>query len=187
MSPRIDRTAIQRAALEIADASGLEAVTMRNLARRLNVGVMSLYHYVNTKDDLLDGLAEVAIAELDIRVDGLHSWDTELIRVGVELHRALREHPAAIQLLLTRNAPPPSFTRAADILLTMLLDAGLSRASAVQGLSIFQSYVIGHSVLDYSHSGADEHYQGGQPDVRPGLNMIVENLRAQLLTRPLAE
>jgi hypothetical protein len=51
-------------------------------------------------------------------------------------------------LLLTRNEPPPSFIRAADILLTMPLDAGLSRSSAVEGLSIFQSYVIGHSVLD---------------------------------------
>jgi AcrR family transcriptional regulator len=180
MAGRIDREAIQRAALRIADADGLDAVTMRNLAQELGVGVMSLYHYVKTKDELVDGLAEVAIAELDIKVEAGRPWDQELIRIGVELHRALRAHPSAIQLLLTHPQPPPSFVAAADKLLATLLDAGLSRQHAVEGLATFQSYVIGHSVLSYSHSGADEYYLGDRDDARPGLHMIVEHLRAQL-------
>ena len=75
---------------------------------------MSLYHYVKTKDELVDGLAEVAIAELDIKVEAGRPWDQELIRIGIELHRALRAHPSAIQLLLTHTQPTPSFVAAAD-------------------------------------------------------------------------
>lgn len=180
MAGRIDRKAIQQAALHIADADGLDAVTMRNLARELGVGVMSLYHYVKTKDDLVDGLAEVSIAELDITVAAERPWDEELIRIGTELHRALRAHPSAIQLLLTRTRPPPSFVAAADDLLTMLIDAGLSREHAVEGLATFQSYIIGHSVLTFSHSGADEQYLGQHDNVRPGLQMIVAHLQTQL-------
>lgn len=186
---RIDLDTIRHAALEIADGRGLEAVTMRNLAEQLGVGVMSLYHYVKTKDELIEGLADLAIAELDIRVDPKRPWDEELERIGVAMHRALSDHPGAVQILLTRAGSPLSFVRAADKMLAMLLDAGLDRATAVQGLAIFQSFVVGHSVLDYSHSSADEYYGAGQPredgnarlDVRPGLQVVIGHLRATLL------
>jgi hypothetical protein len=108
-------------------------------------------------------------------------WDAELLRVGVELHRALRAHPAAIHLLLSRNEPPPGFVAAADKLLAMLVAAGLDRTAAIEGLAAFQSHVLGHTVLGFSHSGADEQY-GHRPDVRPGLHMLITHLRSQLAT-----
>jgi len=61
---RIGRDDIARAALAIADRDGFAAVSMRRLARELGVGTMSLYHYLRTKDDLLELMDDAVVGEL---------------------------------------------------------------------------------------------------------------------------
>ena len=59
----LSRERILRAALELADANGIESLTMRKLGRTLGFEAMSLYNYVANKDDLLDGILDLVLAE----------------------------------------------------------------------------------------------------------------------------
>src|SRR4051812_25854155 len=79
-------------ALVIADAEGLEAVTMRRLARELGVEAASLYHYVNGKDQILDGLVEVVAAEIEPPT-GSVEWRTAITERAHNTRASLRRHP----------------------------------------------------------------------------------------------
>ena len=63
---RLDRNAVLEAGLALADEAGLAAVTLRRLADRLAVTPMALYRHVAGKEDLLDGMADLLYAELDV-------------------------------------------------------------------------------------------------------------------------
>jgi AcrR family transcriptional regulator len=71
-SPRepLTRERVFRAAIDLADASGIDALSMRRLAQELGVEAMSLYHHVRNKDDLLDGMVEVVTDEFELPTPG---------------------------------------------------------------------------------------------------------------------
>src|SRR5262245_28023639 len=79
----LSRARVLREALALVDEEGLDAVSMRKLARRLGVDPMSLYNHVEGKDALLDGIAEVLLASLPAAVAGTELRST--------LHRLARE------------------------------------------------------------------------------------------------
>ena len=62
----LNRERVLRAAIELADEHGIDALTMRELARRLGVEGGSLYYHVASKDDLLDGMTDLVVAEIDV-------------------------------------------------------------------------------------------------------------------------
>jgi AcrR family transcriptional regulator len=86
--------------LALADAEGLEAVTIRRLAAELGVTPMALYWHFRNKDELLTGLADALWAELDTRLDPSDEWPDQLRRLLESLVRVLRRHPSASQLLI---------------------------------------------------------------------------------------
>ena len=65
----LSKDAVLRAAVAVADEGGIGALTMRGLARRLGVEAMSLYHHVADKDEVLDGIVEIVVSEINDRVD----------------------------------------------------------------------------------------------------------------------
>src|SRR5215471_16422184 len=97
---RLTRTAVVERALQLADADGLDALTIRKLAQELGVTPMALYWHFRSKDELLEGLAERVWAEFDVDVDGAAAWPAQLRGLLESLLRVLRAHPAAPQLLL---------------------------------------------------------------------------------------
>jgi TetR/AcrR family transcriptional regulator, tetracycline repressor protein len=98
--PKLSKGAVVERGLALADAEGLEAVTIRRLAAELGVTPMALYWHFRNKDELLTGLAEAVWAELDIRVDPSDDWPAQLRRLLTSLVRVLRRHPSASQLLV---------------------------------------------------------------------------------------
>ncbi len=99
--PRLSKQAVVERGLALADAEGLEAVTIRRLAAELGVTPMALYWHFRNKDDLLTGLAEAVWAELDVRVDPRDDWLVQLRRLLTSLVQALRRHPSASPLLVS--------------------------------------------------------------------------------------
>jgi TetR/AcrR family transcriptional regulator, tetracycline repressor protein len=101
--PRLSKAAVVERGLALADAEGLEAVTIRRLAAELGVTPMALYWHFRNKDELLTGLADAVFAEIDLRVDPRQRWTDQLRALLESLVHVLRRHPSASQLLTARE------------------------------------------------------------------------------------
>ena len=102
---------ITRTALELIDNEGVGAATMRAIAGRLGVEAMSLYKHVSTRDELLDLVVELIVAELDqdpeVRRDATEGWRDYLTRLARGVRRYALAHPHAFPLVTTRPAEAP--------------------------------------------------------------------------------
>jgi AcrR family transcriptional regulator len=125
---RLDRDAVLQAGLALADEAGLAAVTLRRLADRLAVTPMALYRHVAGKDDLLDGMADLLYAELDVP-EPTGGWWEELAALARSTRRVLLAHPSAAPLF-SRPLAGPSSLRLGDALLETLQRAGFYPAEA---------------------------------------------------------
>jgi TetR/AcrR family tetracycline transcriptional repressor len=121
---RLTRKAVVDRAMQLADAVGLDALTIRKLAQELGVTPMALYWHFRSKDELLNGLAEQVWSEIDINVDGAAPWPDQLRGLLESLLRVLRAHPAAAGLLLHSESQSESFLRATETTLDILRNAG---------------------------------------------------------------
>lgn len=125
---RLDRDSVLRVGLELADESGLGAVTLRRLADRIGVTPMALYRHVAGKADLLDGMADLLYAELDVpEPEG--DWWSELAALAHSVRRVLLAHPAAAPLF-SRPLARPHSVKLGEALLGALRRAGFPPAEA---------------------------------------------------------
>lgn len=133
-------------AIELADAEGVEALTMRALAKRLGVEAMSLYHHVADKEAILDGMVEAVFGEIALP-DGF-GWK-EAMRARCNLLReTLLRHPWAASLLDSRRSPGPATLRHLDWVLGSLRDGGFSVEMAAHGIALLDSYVYGFVIQE---------------------------------------
>ena len=98
--PRLSKAAVVERGLAIADAEGMEAVTIRRLAADLGVTPMALYWHFRSKEELLVGLADRLWTEFDVGVNAAAEWSDQLRGLMESLVRVLRSHPAASSLLV---------------------------------------------------------------------------------------
>ena len=111
-------------ALQLANAVGLDALTIRKLATELGVTPMALYWHFRSKDELLAGLAERVWGEIDTNVDATAPWSAQLRSLLESLLRVLRAHPAAAHLLIESENGGESFLHATETTLEVLRRAG---------------------------------------------------------------
>lgn len=134
----LSRERVIAAAIEVADAEGVEAVTMRRLAEALGVHPTSLYNHVPTKDGILDGMAEALIAEAALPVP-FPTWQDCVRAMAAGLRTVARAHPGAFLVLTQRSASGPVSTGVTEAALDAFRRGGFSpeRASyAVSGVSL---------------------------------------------------
>jgi len=144
---RLTRSAVVDRAMQLADAAGLDALTIRKLAQELGVTPMALYWHFRSKDELLDGLAERVWSEIDIDVDDAAPWPDQLRGLLESLLRVLRVHPAAPALLLHSETQSEFFLRATETTLDVLRKAGfdpryaseIARATLWTGITLVMS------------------------------------------------
>jgi TetR/AcrR family transcriptional regulator, tetracycline repressor protein len=125
------QTVIERA-LVLADSEGLEAVTIRRLAKELGVTPMALYWHFRSKDELLDGMAARLFEEIDLSVDASARWQDQLRALLGSMLGVLRAHPFSAILLSTRTASSEGSLRATEVVLDILGRGGFSPAEATQ-------------------------------------------------------
>jgi AcrR family transcriptional regulator len=133
------------AALAIADRDGLDALSMRAVARSLGAGAMSLYHHVADKDALLDELVDLVFAEIALPPRGV-DWRAAQRHRMRSAQEALRRHPWAIALMESRASPGPANLRAREATLAVLRDAGFSIVTATHALWVLDSYLYGYAL-----------------------------------------
>ena len=117
-------------ALKLADADGLDALTIRKLAQDLGVTPMALYWHFRSKEELLDGVSEQVWGEIDVPVDPSGPWPVQLQRGLESLISVLRAHPAAPQLLLEHEKRNEAALRATEAALEILHGAGFNAEQA---------------------------------------------------------
>src|ERR687895_843743 len=119
-------------ALALADAEGLEAVTIRRLAKELGVTPMALYWHFRSKDELLEAMAASIFEEVDLSVDASARWQDQLRALLGSMLGVLRAHPSTAILLSTRTASSEGSLRATEVVLDVLRRGGFSPAEATQ-------------------------------------------------------
>jgi len=131
--PRLSKRTVTERALKLADADGLDALTIRKLAQDLGVTPMALYWHFRSKEDLLEGVAEQLWGELDVNVDPSAPWWAQLQGLLESLVGVLRAHPSAPQLLLEHEKRNEAALRATELTLDILRTAGFDpqHASAI--------------------------------------------------------
>jgi AcrR family transcriptional regulator len=121
----LTRERVLRTAVELADESGIEALSMRKLAQALDVVPMALYRHVANKDELLGGLVDVVVGEIDPPLEGA-DWKTAIRARILSARRALLRHPWASRLMESRSTPTPVVLDYMDSMIGMFRTGGFS-------------------------------------------------------------
>jgi len=139
----LTREEVVDAALALVDREGIGALSMPALARDLGCGVMTIYGYVGSKDDLLDALAQRAIAGIRLprplpraAAEILQAW-------GRALRLALLVHPSLSALFLSRPVIGPGIFRGVEALLGALSRTGYPAGDGVHAIYAVDIYTIG--------------------------------------------
>jgi AcrR family transcriptional regulator len=122
---RLNRERVLQAAVALADDIGLAPLSMRRLAQELDVVPMALYKHVANKDELLDGMIDVIITEIDPPATGL-DWKDVVRRRILSARSVLQRHQWARQVLETRTNKTPGVLAYMDSFIGMFLDGGFS-------------------------------------------------------------
>jgi AcrR family transcriptional regulator len=144
--PRYTREQIAAVAVEIADAEGIKAVSMRRVATELEAGTMTLYHYVPTKHALLTLMNDAIAAELLVPVEEREpTWRGALMQIARRSRAAWQRHPWAIGALRDARTGPNAM-RHLEQLLAAVADLPLELSAKLSVISIVDDYVLGFVV-----------------------------------------
>jgi AcrR family transcriptional regulator len=159
--PRIplSRDRVLRAAVDLADRSGVEAVTMRRLGDELGFEAMSLYRHVANKDDLLDGMLDVVLAEWRLP-DSDTAWVEAIKSSARSVHDGLRRHPWAARLLTTGARFRPARVHYMNSLLGRLREAGFDPDSTYHVYHVLDGYIFGFSLWEIAYTTMADDVKG---------------------------
>jgi AcrR family transcriptional regulator len=148
--------------MRLADEGGIESLSMRKLALELGVKAMSLYNHVADKDDLLDGIVDIVVGEIEVPVLDI-DWKTAMRRRATSAHEMLLRHPWAAIALMSRMNVGPMMLRYIDATLGCLREAGFSFEMADHAWNAIDSHIYGFTLqelnfpireTDYSEAAA---------------------------------
>jgi AcrR family transcriptional regulator len=145
----LSRERVLRAAVAIADATGIGSLTMRSLAHELGVKPMALYYHVANKEEILDGIVDLVFSEIELPSAG-SEWRSEIIRRAESARRVLRRHPWAIGLMESRKTPGPETLRHHDATIGTLRAAGFSVEMTAHAYALLDSYIYGFALQEIS-------------------------------------
>ena len=168
--PPLSKDRVLRAAISLADKSGIESLSMRKLAQELGVEAMSLYNHVRNKDDILDGIADGVVTEIELCPSGA-DWKTSMRQQVISARQVLLRHPWAPRVIEARTTVSPAILRYMDSVIGILREGGFSIDMAHHAL-----HVLGSRVLGFNQDLFDD-----SDDQTPGPEM------AAMLARVLAD
>ena len=142
----LSRERVLRAAMALADEQGIEALSMRRLAAELGVEAMSLYYYVRSKAELLDGILGLAQDEIEVP-SGRGGWKAAVRRSAISYHDTLMRHPwmLTVEGSGTGGGSPAVFLYM-DSLLRTLREAGLSPVLSHHAYHALESHIVGSAL-----------------------------------------
>jgi len=135
--------------VQLADADGIGALTMRSLATALGVQPMAIYHHLANKEQILDGIVDLVFAEIDQSPSDA-PWRTGLESRSASIRKVLGRHPWAIGLMESRRSPGPATLGHHDSVIALLRNAGFTYASIAHAIAVLDAYVYGFVLQEIS-------------------------------------
>ena len=167
----LSRDQVARAALELIDADGIDALSMRRLAAHLGVGTMTLYGYVSSKTELLEAAVDAAAAEF-VPIEQDPPGSREHARANMLALRAwIKRHPGLIHLQGHDAFMRPSMAGVLRTAIDCLRGAGLPEEEMEYGVRLLISYVFGATAFDRDDNEASFLW---------GLERIIEGVEARV-------
>ena len=151
----MNKERVLRAALALADAEGIEGLSMRRLAKELGVEAMSLYNHVANKDEILDGIIDLVAGEFDLPADA-PDWEAAMRGHLISAREVLLRHRWATPLWM-RQGGGTARLRNGDWMLRTLREAGFSKDLMYHAFHILESYVQGYTLqqLNFPYKGEE--------------------------------
>jgi AcrR family transcriptional regulator len=147
----LSKERVLRTAIDLADRGGIDSLSMRKLAHELNVEAMSLYYYVTSKDELLNGIVDVVVSEITPPArDG--DWRTAIRRSAISFHDVLKRHRWATTLLMAGTGASPARMQYMEALLGRLRKAGFSANLTHHAYHALDSHIIGSTLWQAGYS-----------------------------------
>ena len=140
----LSKDRVLRAAVALADGSGIESLSMRNLAEELGVVPMALYKHVANKEQLLDGMIDVVVGEIDPPVHGT-DWKSTVRQRILSARQALLRHPWAPRVIESKKNPSPVVLEYMDSMIGIFRAGGFS-----VNLTHHVMHTIGSRVLGFT-------------------------------------
>ena len=156
-------------AVRLADRGGLESLSMRKLAVALRVEAMSLYHHVASRDDLLDGMVERIVSEIEAPEPGA-PWKDAMRRRAISAHAVLRRHPWATVLLVSRINVGPAMLHYINATVGCLLQAGFSYALTDRAWNALDCHIYGFTLQEQNFPVEPEDYASAAQSFLPMLS-----------------
>lgn len=175
----LSRERVLQAAIRLADQGGIESLTMRKLARALGVEAMSLYNHVANKDDLVDGIVDLVVSEIDLPSTA-EDWETAIREYAISAHEALLRHPWACSLVMSPTTTRTMRTarlRYMEWLLGQLRGAGFSPELTYHAYHALDGHILGFTLWQLGHS-AGARQIGGEQDFADFAGKFLRELRA---------
>lgn len=144
---RLTREHVLSTAIALADAGGIEALSMRKLGEELKVEAMSVYRHVANKEDLLGGMIDAVFAEIELPSHS-EDWKTALRKRSLSVRAALLRHPWATGLMDSGTRPGHATLRHHNRVLGTLRNGGFSVPMAAHAFSAIDSYIYGFAMQD---------------------------------------
>lgn len=150
----LSRERILEAAVQLADRDGIESLSMRRLGHELGVEAMSLYNHVGGKEDVLDGVVDTVVAEIDPPPsDG--DWKPALRARILSARRVMLRHPWASAVIVSRKDPSPAVMSYMDDTAGILRRGGFSVDLMHHAFHALGSRVLGFSQELFDDSGGE--------------------------------
>ena len=151
----LTRDRVLTVAVALADRDGIEGLSMRKLGKELGVDAMALYRHVRAKDDLLDGILEKIVGEIE-RVEPDGPWKPALRGQVMAARQVMLRHPWARRVLEERGTTGVTIIGYVEGILAILLDGGFTLDLAHHTLHVMGSRIFGFSQDLFDDSGRTE-------------------------------
>lgn len=155
----LNRERVLNAAITLADEGGIEALSMRKLAKELGVEAMSLYNHVANKDEILDGIIDVVAGEADLPPDGV-DWKTAIRQSAISTRDVFLAHPWACTLWMSRQGGGSARLERANWMLKTLREAGLSNDLTYHAYHVLESHILGFTLQQLNFPYEEEELAG---------------------------
>lgn len=156
VKPRLSREKIVAAAVDLLDAEGVQQLSMRGLAERLQAHATSLYWHVTTKDDILDLALDAVFAEVQLPDGHSGPWRENVIAFMTELRHVLLRHPWAAALTNSRPLVGPNALARSEFVYASLVEADFSGIDLSAAASAITTYVTGSASAEAIWQQHDE-------------------------------
>jgi AcrR family transcriptional regulator len=141
----LSRERVLRTAIGFADTHGIEALSMRKLGQALGVEAMSLYNHVANKDDVLDGMLDLVLEEIEVPARGI-DWKVSIRASALSAYAVLLRHPWACSQMLSTARVSPARLRFMEGLLRCLREGGFSANMTHHAYHALDSHIAGFTL-----------------------------------------